>query len=311
VAKIVLVCPFCQKKVETDDTNVGRDGQCPACEKIFEITAPAASAPARSGSTAGAGWSGGANEFEYRDSNALVATIAVGVALLLLAGSTFAAWAPSHSRLADYVPMPQAVVLAASALCCAFFAFSALGGKSLMPALIISGAWGILAAIWAWAIHFFTNGIARDLTETSRRAFSLSPGLFLAMGAGLLVMGASLFAYRQVKAGSTFERLGFFMLFAMLLAIVLGFVIAGAGVRPAVAELAQGLQHPETAEERPPAGRPPRGRRPPAAREEPAEEQTRPERRPDTPPPTEQRPEEPPSDTGAVPFIPAEEEEDF
>ena len=53
MAIIVFNCPFCDTKVETPEENVGREGQCPGCQKISRIPDPraaqAARAPARPG----------------------------------------------------------------------------------------------------------------------------------------------------------------------------------------------------------------------------------------------------------------------
>ena len=37
MARVVIECPSCNTRLETSSDNVGRDGQCPACEEIFSI----------------------------------------------------------------------------------------------------------------------------------------------------------------------------------------------------------------------------------------------------------------------------------
>jgi len=301
MAKIVLVCPFCQKKLETDAGNVGRDGQCPACEKVFEITA---TEPAGALTAVGAG----AREYEYQDMGALVAVGAVGVALLLLVASTFTSWTPSYGKLAAHLAGVKTAVLAVSLACCAFLVFSAAGGKSLMPAVIVSGAWGMVVIVWTWGVWFVVHGAVQQVAEAVRRDFALNAGLFLTLGAAVLVVLAAVYVYVQVKADTTYDRLGVLMVVADLVAVILALLAVGLNVRPAVGKLVQTV---EPAEERAPAGPagPPAGRTPPVERERPIPppEEGGPQQRTERRPP---RDETAPAE-GAVPFIPAVPEEEL
>jgi hypothetical protein len=312
MAKIVLVCPFCQKKLETPDGNIGRDGQCPACEKIFEITAPERSRAAGPAGGEAGGWLAGAGEFEYRDTTALAATVAVAIAVGLLIASTFLPWGAPYGRLAPYLAGVKAAVLAASVACCAFFLFSLAGGKSLMPAAMVSGAWGTVVVVWTWGIWFFAHRTVGDLIDSARPEFVIKGGLFASLGAGLLAAVAAVYVCMHGKTDSTFNRLGFFTLAAQLCALIVGLLAVSVQVRAFVAEASKNVRQPVEAVV--PDREPPPVRAAPDRSLPPKPNATPQSRRRDEPPPSD---DEPPKDQGpqaepdedAVPFIPADEDE--
>jgi len=301
MAKIILVCPFCQTKLETPDANVGRDGQCPACEKIFEITPREG---ARGGTAAGAGRLAGAREYEYQENNALVATVAVGVCLILLILSTFLRWGSQYGKLVEYLPGIRITFLAVSLACLSFFIFSAVGGKSLMPAVIVSGAWGTVAVLWSWGIWYSVHKIISGtdvaaVQESLKSELAIKGGVLLPLVAGLLLTASSAFVVVITKESSTFQRLGFFTAIAQLLAVILGIVVIAAHVRPAIAQRAGTVQAAESG--RPARARPERQQPPP--NEEPAAVRERPERASQPAEPTPEPEPEPAKPDEAQPGI--------
>ncbi len=309
MAKIVLVCPFCQEKLETADGNIGRDGQCPHCKEVFEIkpqTQPGAvSAPS--------------TEYEYLDNNTLAAIFAVMLTLVLLMLSTFVRWVGYHASLGNYITGVKSAVFGVSLACCAFFAFSLVGRKSLMPAVIVSGAWGLCVAVWTWGIRFFVGRAAAGADGVLQTALAAKAGLLLALLAGLLVCGTAVFVYSQARVRASYEKLGVCMLAAVLGATILGMLLISMQVRPTVARIAEAT--PAGGESEPDAdgpqgavepGPPPEPDKQPDT--EPAEnveppEPVEPAPKPVEPPePPQREPQpEPEPDPDAVPFIPADE----
>jgi hypothetical protein len=271
MATIVVVCPFCQKRLETSDSNAGRDGQCPACEKVFEIAPlqrPKAAAGVQAAGAAG-------QESEYQDTSALVSLILVGVGLVLMVMASLSPWADPYGKLAGFAPAQKMVILAVSAACCAFLVVSLMGGKSLMPAAIVSSAWGTVALVWSWGIwHNVNQAIIRagavEVQASLRSQVGIKGGLVFTLVAAVFVVGASLYAYFQCKGRSTFPRLGTFMFAAECVALVVGLLIVRLYVQPGVQDRIKAVPVQESPaptpapKEAPPAAEEPAPKEPPA-----------------------------------------------
>ena len=104
MAIILFKCPFCGKKVETSEDNVGREGLCPGCEKIFEIPEPPGKkeAPRAARPTLGIGFLAGGPP-EYQELGALIGVAIVALGLAAISASAFLPWVPPFSDSAAAV----------------------------------------------------------------------------------------------------------------------------------------------------------------------------------------------------------------
>jgi hypothetical protein len=223
MAKIRLVCPFCDMKVETSDDNVGREGQCPGCENVFRVTDPRKGGGLLREETTG--WGAGAPR-EYQDGATMGGVVAAAVGLLILAIVGFLSWTrrTAPTRVADLIlgqSMPFAVV---SIVCLAIMVVSVLGRKSLMPAVMVSGAWGMICGFWiasAWgALGREANGMI------------LLTGL---LGAALVV-GSVIWIFYQAKQIGAYPRMGVVIITLLVVGFVVGGMVYKLHVEPEIRE---------------------------------------------------------------------------
>jgi hypothetical protein len=241
MARVLLTCPKCHKKLETAGENVGREGQCPGCENIFPIAAPdraaSAAAPLR---VHGTGWLAQADEYEYQETTALSGVGAVFVGVLLLAGASTMRWTPSWALAADFVAWEKALFLVISVACAAFMAVSFLARKSLVPAAVLGAAWGTMAVVWSFGILQILNGIVGDfrkkgLPQPMIDTVRVEWGIYLTVGAGFLTLAAGLYLFTQNRDSSTFRRIGTFLVTTQVIAAAVAVLLlvthAGPGIR--------------------------------------------------------------------------------
>jgi hypothetical protein len=244
VAIILFRCPFCGKKVETSEDNVGREGLCPGCQKIFEIPEPSKREPVRP-SRAGMLADGPP---EYQE---LAVLIGVGLVVLGLAGlaaTTFLPWLQPWATQVQAVGQQKAYILLGSAACLAFTIVSGVTRKSLMPPVLTGAGWGMFSLIWIGTI-WRTVGKATEGSSQSATA----TGIFLAMAACLAALGGAAFVYYQVRDGAMLERFGLFLVATQVIAVALALVLASHRLKPALtappapAPAVQEVQRPRAA----------------------------------------------------------------
>jgi len=234
MARIVIVCPFCQKRLETPDENLGRQGQCPGCQNVFIIKLSDLGA-------AGERLAGSAPEYEYQEMGALSGVGAVAVCLVLLALASLLQWVPPDPTKvgADFMPSEKLAFAAVSMACCVCLAVSFLARKSLVPGVLTGAAWGMVALIWTGGILVtFHNAVKRaqntDLAETVAKSIHASAGIYLALAASILTIIAATFFYYQCRDSDTFRRIGAFLVATQVLAVIAGLVIVFTHVKPAI-----------------------------------------------------------------------------
>lgn len=240
MARVLLVCPFCQKRLETSEGNVGREGQCPACENVFPVTPQERRAPGIPAMQAGAeALLGALQEFEYREMPVLASALAVAVCLLLLLFVSLLPWAGGGRALSPLMPSEQLAFTAVTAVCCLYMLVSFLSRKSLVPAALLSAAWGTTVLIW-------TGGILRAVYEAVKAAqdtplakemssrMGLSGNIYFPLALGLLTALAGFYFYYQCKDSDTFRRLGAFLLATQLVAVIAGLLVVSLHVNPTI-----------------------------------------------------------------------------
>ena len=237
MARLVIVCPFCQKRLETADDNLGRQGQCPGCQNVFIIRLSELGAPVARGAADRFG--GPAQEFEYQEMSALSGVGAVAACLLLLVIGSLLPWVAPYSVGGDFMPSEKLAFVAVSAACCVFLAVSFLARKSLVPGVLISAGWGMMALIWTGGILVtFSNAVkgAQDteLADEVAKSIDTSPGIYLALIAALLTVIAATFFYYQSRDSDTFRRMGAFLVAIQALAVVAGLLVVFTHVKPAI-----------------------------------------------------------------------------
>jgi hypothetical protein len=268
VAIILFRCPYCGKKVETSEDNVGREGLCPGCQKIFEIPMPDAKAPARAARPAvGLGLAGGA-PLEYEDPVILIGVGIVALGLLGLLGVSFLDWVRAGSPAAQLVGVAKVEVLVGAAVSLAFLAISALTRSNLMPSALAGGAWGMFSLIW-------TGTVWRTL-GSSQGASPVASGTYLAMAAAIVAILGAAFVYYQVHSGTVMERFGLFLVVTQVAALAAALLLASHYLKPGLSaglpQPAPVVQQPVQPAPRQPAARQPAPRGAPAARQQPAAE---------------------------------------
>ncbi len=238
MARLLLVCPYCQKKLESSDENIGREGQCPACENLFPITDPERARMLAM--SAGEGWLGKAREFEYGEMVALLAVAGVAVGLVLLIASACMPWVKPTRFGAEFLPAHRMAFLAVSSACLAMLALSFLGRKSLVPAVFASGMWGLVALIWLGGIIQTMSSLVGKAEGTPAEARVLaqvgssSGSFYLALIGTVFLIGAAWFFYYTCRDGKTFSWIGAFVVGSQVLAAAIGLVVLLAFVRPQI-----------------------------------------------------------------------------
>ena len=197
MAIILFKCPFCGKKVETSEDNVGREGLCPGCQKIFEIPEPAKGkkeAPRAPRPTVGIGFMTGGPP-EYQELGAIIGAAIVALGLAGIAATTFLPWLQIGAESAPAVAREQGHILFGAAACFIFMAISAGTRKSLVPALLSGAGWGMFALIWIGSIwHLLDKGGHANAGRSP-----VVGGLYLAMLACLVTIAGAVFFYYQVR----------------------------------------------------------------------------------------------------------------
>jgi len=254
VAIILFKCPFCGKKVETPEDNVGREGLCPGCHKIFEIPKPTqaeASRAPRGGQDTS--WLS-AGPPEYQEMPVLIGVGALALGLAALGATTFLTWLRPGVEQQAFVSVEKTYILLGSALCLAFILLSAVTRRSLMPCALTGAGWGMFALIWI-------GGIWRTMVEVAEGSGGtgslVASGMYLAMGACLLAIAGAVFVWYQVRDGMILSRFGFFFLVVQVAALFGALMVVGRHVKPhllgpevaaeASSDVEPGIHHPFSA----------------------------------------------------------------
>jgi hypothetical protein len=269
VAIIVFKCPFCGKKVETPEDNVGREGLCPGCQKIFEIPEPAKREATRAPRSAvGIGFLAGGPP-EYQELGALIGATAVLLGLLFIAVTTFLPWVQPGTDLVPLIAPQKGYILFASAACFIFMAISVGTRKSLVPALLSGAGWGMFALIWIGSLWHML-GKAHSASSVKP---GIEAGLYLAVFACLVAIAGAVFFYYQVRDGAVMSNFGFFLVSTQVVALTMALVLAEHSLKPILGAPPADTQAVEKPAPKPPA-RPPKAQpaEQPAEAAQPAEQ---------------------------------------
>ncbi len=175
MAIILFRCPYCSKKVETSEDNVGREGLCPGCQKIFEIPEPAKKDAARAVRTSGGIGLGVADAPEYGDLAVLLGVGAVALGAAGVLAATFLPWLQAWAHAGDLMAAQKSLLIAGSGVCLAFLLVSALARKSLMAPALTGAAWGMFALVWAASIARAVGKASPPATTPPWPSASTSP----------------------------------------------------------------------------------------------------------------------------------------
>ncbi|MHC5035629.1 MAG: hypothetical protein ACYTFZ_11410 [Planctomycetota bacterium] len=242
MAWVPLLCPFCNKRLETPEENVGREGQCPGCEKVFPIERPEKKAD-RSAAAGGQdpsrlqGWLSAARDFEYQDTGGLlgVSSVALGLVLLVVAGAM--PWVKPARLTEVFLSGQKIAILIVSIVCCLYFVTSFLGGKSLVPAALIGAGWGTVVAVWASGLIQSMHQVAKAAagTQVERKVVdnaALGSGVYVAVVAGLLTLAAGIFFYYKCRDSYSFQRIGWYLAAVEVIAVTAGLLVLFLYVKP-------------------------------------------------------------------------------
>jgi hypothetical protein len=166
-----LVCPFCGKHLRTDRVHAGREGLCPKCDKVFELPGPREE-EAKSEEAP-----------EYGSSVVLTLTGGVGLALAFLAASSLLVWSRFTGAEELFLGAQKLAIVVGSLACLGAIAVSLAGRKSLLPAVLVSGAWGITAAVWVAGSAVVMGRLVGELHTSPVRV-----GMYVALGAACVVV---------------------------------------------------------------------------------------------------------------------------
>ena len=231
MAIIMFKCPFCGKKVETPEDNVGREGLCPGCQKIFEVPEPGKKETARAARpTASAGFLA-SGEPEYKELGAIIGAAIVALGLAAIAGTTTFLWVAPWAGSAQAVAIEKNYIIFGSAACAVFMVVSAATRKSLVPAVLTGAGWGMFALVWLGTIWRTLEKAAHANSAKS----DVSSGLYLAMLAGLIAIAGAVFFYYQVRDSGVMGRLGLFLVATQVVALAMALVLAQHHLKPALA----------------------------------------------------------------------------
>jgi hypothetical protein len=188
-------CPSCSARLSASLRDHARVARCPECEHVF--TAEASSKVRQST---------GALPPEYQDKTAV--TLAGGLVLvsLVLAVATLPPWSGS------FVVAHKTAIAIASLVCAVFMGVSALGRQSMSPAILATGAWGMLALFWLADMF----SIAGD---------AVPKGLYVAVGAAALLVGTSAHLVLRFRGTGVYRRIGVVFAVLCVVAACVGLVI--------------------------------------------------------------------------------------
>jgi len=224
MAKLYAECPFCHAHLETDGANEGRQGQCPHCENVFEIRPAGRKGRSDAGVPA-----------EYTDKAVVVMALTAALFLIVLAASSLLSWSASLDPTREaFLAGQKTTIGGVSLVCSAFVIVSLLGRKSMVPSVLVSGAWGLAAVIWI-------VGLLVALKGGQDSPGAVQSGLYLGLVTAcvLLVLGAYLLL--QFRGGDIFAGIGVFSAAVYLAALVAGALAVALTVRPALCgEAAEG-----------------------------------------------------------------------
>jgi hypothetical protein len=245
MARILVVCPICGAELEAEDEHVGRDGQCSSCEQIVPIRP----APLPGQSVIAEGWLEGAHHYEYTNPGALLALGAMGLVLLVLVGSCLVAWTPRGAFAAGFVMRERIVLLVITLACCVYMAASLLMRKSMVPAVLTSAGWGMTVTIWTGGILQSASRLLKEAEAGETAVTAVGRGLqpehalYLALVAGLLLIGAGVYFYRHYKENTLAARkIGPLFMVLQIVGLAVGLAVIYTHIKPGLRTLAQGGQ---------------------------------------------------------------------
>ena len=194
MAIIVFDCPFCNMKVETP----------------WFSALPA----------------------EYQEASTLTGVGVLALALVGLIVASAAQWARGRVDAAPFIADQRALILLGSAVSLAFLLVSAVTRKSLIPAVLAAGAWGMFALIWVGGIGHVLGKLAATEGATPVKLAKMAK---LAMFAALIAVGAALYVYYQCKDGEALHNFGFFLLATQVVACFAALIVVTRYVKPGLA----------------------------------------------------------------------------
>lgn len=260
MAKTVIVCPSCGKKLETDRDNIGREGQCPACEEVFTIPEAHAGAGAVPGR-----WLGDLPP-EYENLWVLSGVVLIALALVLMMGSTLADWVSPECPALAYLGWHKTLLVAVSGTCLAVLVLSALTRKSFAASVLLASVWATLSAVWLAGMLRRMDTIeqtGRDMWFGEgvqvRAALTFAPqaGLYVAAIGAVFLFGAAVYAWYQYRDVKTVRFFGLFLAICVAMGFFLGVYVFNHHVGPSLDELSGIMTNQEEAVlYHSPAGRP-------------------------------------------------------
>jgi hypothetical protein len=184
--RLVVTCPECSARLEAPSDDLGRDGQCPACQRIFCIRP-----------SEGAGWILSdlvGDALEQRDAGLAAVPFVMSGCLVVLILATFAKWANPFGSEMAFVGTDKILMAAISVACLLFLAASALTQACAAPAALLAGTWGVATTCWLF-------GLRRFLGQGAETYGTFQPltGLHAARLAGVLLVAATAYAYGQYR----------------------------------------------------------------------------------------------------------------
>ncbi|MFO7959266.1 MAG: hypothetical protein R6X33_19450 [Candidatus Brocadiia bacterium] len=260
MAKTVIVCPSCGKKLETDRDNIGREGQCPACEKVFTVP----DTQAGGGSTPGR-WRGDLPP-EYENLWVLSGVALIALVLVLMMGSTMADWVSPECPALGYLGWQKTLLVAVSGTCLAVVVLTALTRKSFAASVLLVSAWATLSAVWLAGMLRRMDTIEQAAREMwfgegvqVRAALTFAPqaGLYAAAMGAVFLFGAAVYAWYQYRDVKTVRFFGLLLAICVVLGFSLGMYAFNNHVGPSLDELSGIMSdQQEAALDRPPPGGP-------------------------------------------------------
>jgi hypothetical protein len=211
-----LVCPYCGKHLRTDRSHAGREGLCPRCEKIFQLPEPR---PAQRVASEDAP--------EYGSTTVLALSGAVGLGLLMLAVSSLLDWSRFTGAEALFLDAQKMAIVVGSLACLVAIGVALAGRKTLLPAILVSGAWGITAAVWVGGTAAVMGRLVGDLHSSPVRA-----GLYVALVAACVVVVVSGYLLLQLRHEGLFRGLPAVFGGLQMAGIVAGLLIVTCHVSP-------------------------------------------------------------------------------
>ncbi len=247
MAVVMFKCPFCGQKVETPEENVGREGQCPECQRIFKIPDPRSGRPRpqQPGPTGG-GWLDRAPE-EYQEGNVLLGSASLAGCLVVLIVASLMPWMTQIAALETVIAGERLYILLGSAASLTYLALSVLSRKSLIPAVLGSLAWS--ACSTTWIITLWRR--AGEATQVEGAAGAQAAGgIYLALLAALAAACAALFVTAKVGELRVLRYWGIFLVGMLIIGTGSGVIVYGRHLQPAIsAALAEQAAREELVQE--------------------------------------------------------------